>query len=243
MGSHRARRIRARGPAGSRRRTIRGFRSRLAVRDPYTPPRTSHSGRDPRPRSGPADAASEPGGPGRTPIAPAGHSRHGERPGDPPARTTGGHTAQRRTCPGPDDPSATGLDSPAPAATAAGRLGPARRPGVPRAARPGQTAPSGLRYAIARKVPCNRSWRTASEPVREIRRPPRSERTSDGAAVVVPVACPLGSWPSLSLGAYGSRVGAGEVPVRGGADPEQDAGPQVDEGPPAGAFGAVVVTT
>jgi hypothetical protein len=170
MGSHRARRIQARGPAGSRRRTIiRWFRSRLAVRDPYAPLRSSHSGRDPRPRSGPANAASEPGGPGRIPTAPAGRSRHGERPGDPPARSTGGRTAQRRTCPGPDDPSATGLGPPAPAATAtatsaatsADRLGPTRRPGVPRAARPGRTAPSGLRYAIARKVPCNRSRRTA----------------------------------------------------------------------------------
>src|SRR5260370_13951950 len=48
-------------------------------------------------------------------------------------------------------------------------------------------------------------------------------------------------WPPRCGGAYGSRFGAGQVPVGGGADPQQDAWPEVDEGPPAGAFGAVVV--
>src|ERR1700738_3918060 len=64
----------------------------------------------------------------------------------------------------------------------------------------------------------------------------------DGAAVVVPVACVPGFvWPPRCGGAYGSGVGAGQVPVGGGADPQQDAGPQVDEGPPAGALAPVVV--
>ncbi|MCW2940437.1 MAG: hypothetical protein JWN00_3422, partial [Actinomycetia bacterium] len=190
-------------------------------------------------------------------------SRHGERPGDPPARSTGGRTAQRRTCPGPDDPSATGLDSPAPTATAtatatsasasAVRLGPARRPGVPWAAQPGPA--SGLRYAIARKVPCTRSWRTASEPVRDIRRfwarcPSGGRRAATAIRTDVGWGgrrgagrLSAGVLAAPFFGAYGSWVGAGQIPVGGRADPQQHTRPYLDQGPSAGAFGAVVVTT